>query len=115
MHFKMSVTFIILLLHLLVVPTTLSLAAQNLSMIVIDAKNGQELFSKNSQERRQPASLTKMMTLYLTFYAIERTGQLSLSQRVEVSNFASKEPPSRLGLKVGQTGDYKKPYSKCST
>ncbi len=103
MRFKRSFYFFLLILHLLVVPTTISLAAQNLSMVVIDAKNGKELFSQNSLERRQPASLTKMMTLYLTFYAIERTGKLSLDQRVKVSNLASKEPPSRLGLKVGQT------------
>ena len=103
MRFQRFFSFLILLIHLLVYSTISSLAAQNLSMVVIDAKNGKELFSQNSTERRQPASLTKMMTLYLTFYAIERTGQLSLDQKVKVSNFASKEPPSRLGLKVGQS------------
>ena len=82
MRFKRFFSFLVLLIHLLVFSTISSLAAQNLSMVVIDAKNGKELFSQNSTERRQPASLTKMMTLYLTFYAIERTGQLSLDQKV---------------------------------
>ena len=79
------------------------LRANDLSMVVIDAKNGQEVFSKNSVKRRPPASLTKMMTLYLTFYAVENTGKLKLDQRVRISKKASGEPPSRLGLKAGNT------------
>ena len=51
--------------------------------------------------RQGPASLTKMMTLYLTFEAI-RNGQISLDQNVRVSRHAASMPPSKLYLKAGQ-------------
>lgn len=99
---KLTFTFLILLPPLLISTTDL-VVANSLSMVVIDAKNGQELFKLNNDQKRPPASLTKMMTLYLTFYAVEKIGNLKLDQRVKVSRNASNEPPSKLGLKSGQT------------
>lgn len=69
--------------------------------IVQDARTGEVLFSQNANTRLHPASLTKMMTLYIAFEEIER-GKLSLDTMVTVSKNAASKPPSRLGLKAGQ-------------
>ncbi len=68
---------------------------------VIDARTGEVLHAKNADTRLHPASLTKMMTLYITFEAIER-GEISLDTMVTVSKHAAAQPPSRLGLRAGQ-------------
>lgn len=70
--------------------------------IVIDAKTGKTLYAHEADELRYPASLTKMMTLYLTFEAMQ-SGKIKLSSRVPISANAAKEPPTKLGLKPGQT------------
>jgi D-alanyl-D-alanine carboxypeptidase len=72
------------------------------SGFVIDANTGKVLYSSNADEQRYPASLTKMMTLYLTFERLA-AGQISRSTPVPVSAKASAEAPSKLGLKAGQT------------
>ncbi len=69
--------------------------------IVIDARTGEVLHSRNADTRLHPASLTKMMTLYIAFQAIEH-GEISLDTMVRVSKKAASEPPSKLGLKPGQ-------------
>ena len=68
--------------------------------IVIDAQSGYVLSEKNPDKHLYPASLTKMMTLYLTFEAIE-TGALTKYKRVPVSTNAQYQPPSKLGLEAG--------------
>jgi D-alanyl-D-alanine carboxypeptidase len=69
--------------------------------IVIDAETGQVLHATNPDSLRHPASLTKMMTLYLTFQALE-SGRLSLNQTLPISTNASEQSPSKLGLRPGQ-------------
>ncbi|WP_415183459.1 serine hydrolase [Phaeovulum sp.] len=69
--------------------------------LVMDARTGEVLYSTNADTRLHPASLTKMMTLYITFEAIER-GEISLDTMVTVSKNAASEPPSKLGLRAGQ-------------
>jgi D-alanyl-D-alanine carboxypeptidase len=69
--------------------------------MVIDARTGEVVHSRNADTRLHPASLTKMMTLYIAFEAIER-GQISLDTPVKISANAASEPPSKLGLKAGQ-------------
>lgn len=69
--------------------------------IVLDARDGSVLHSRNADTPLHPASLTKMMTLYLAFEAVE-SGQLSLDQQIRISRNAASEPPSRLGLRAGQ-------------
>jgi D-alanyl-D-alanine carboxypeptidase len=71
------------------------------SSIVIDADTGEVLSEHNADAKAYPASLTKMMTLYLTFEALE-TGQISLDQTVRVSRHAQNQAPSKLGLVDGQ-------------
>lgn len=68
--------------------------------IVIDAKTGKVLYSEDPDGLRYPASLTKMMTLYITFEAL-KSGRISLDSKVPVSANASKEPPSKLGVRAG--------------
>ncbi len=70
--------------------------------IVVDAKTGEILDDENADALRHPASLTKIMTLYLLFEQIEQ-GKLSLKSRLEVSEYASERPPTKLGLKEGTT------------
>ncbi len=69
--------------------------------IVMDARSGETLWQKNADTRLHPASLTKMMTLYIAFQEIE-AGRLSLDTTVTVSKHAAAQVPSRLGLKPGQ-------------
>ncbi|SNX68745.1 D-alanyl-D-alanine carboxypeptidase [Cereibacter ovatus] len=69
--------------------------------IVMDARTGETLYETNATTRLHPASLTKMMTLYITFEAIQR-GEISLDTMVSVSKNAAAEPPSKLGLRPGQ-------------
>jgi len=69
--------------------------------LVIDAETGQILHATNPDSLRHPASLTKMMTLYLTFQAIEN-GRLSLNQYLPISANAAEQSPSKLGLRPGQ-------------
>ena len=68
---------------------------------VIDARSGQVLHETNANTRLHPASLTKMMTLYIAFQAIER-GEISLDSMITISPNAAGQAPSRLGLKSGQ-------------
>lgn len=77
------------------------LLAAPFAAYVMDARTGEVLYEKNAQTRLHPASLTKMMTLYIAFQAIER-GEVSLDTLVTVSANAAAQPPSRLGLRAGQ-------------
>jgi len=77
-------------------------AAAPQSAIVVDAKTGKVLYAKDADALRHPASLTKMMTLYMLFGALD-SGKLSLSSRLKVSKFASQQSPTKLGLKPGST------------
>ena len=70
--------------------------------IVIDGETGEVLRSRNADTRRYPASLTKMMTLYLLFEAIDE-GRFSLVSELNVSKRAAGQPPSKLGLRAGST------------
>jgi len=71
------------------------------SDLVLDATTGRILHETDSASLRHPASLTKMMTLYLTFQAIE-AGRVRLDTRLPVSANAARQAPSKLGLRPGQ-------------
>ena len=70
--------------------------------MVVDARTGKVLHSRNADTRLHPASLTKMMTLYVVFDAIEK-GEITLDTNVKISRKAAAEPPSKLGLRTGQS------------
>ncbi len=70
--------------------------------IVVDAKTGETLYASNADAKRYPASLTKIMTLYIVFEELE-AGRLALSSDFKVSKFAAGQAPSKLGLRAGST------------
>ena len=74
------------------------------SALVIDAASGDTLYQANATATRYPASLTKMMTLYLLFEALDQ-GRVSKTTEIPVSAFAARQPPSKIGLKTGQSID----------
>lgn len=69
---------------------------------VMEAETGHVLSSVNADTRNYPASLTKMMTLFMVFEALEQ-GKIKLDTKMRVSRRATWQPPSRLGLKAGST------------
>lgn len=70
--------------------------------IVVDYATGEVLHASNADAKRFPASLTKMMTLYLLFEALER-GTVTMDQTFHVSPHAASMPPSKLGLRAGSS------------
>jgi D-alanyl-D-alanine carboxypeptidase len=72
------------------------------SAIVVDAKAGKVLYAVDAKERRHPASLTKVMTLYLLFEQLER-GAITMDTRIPVSAHAASMAPTKLGLDPGDT------------
>lgn len=86
----------------LAIVTSPAVAAKPTTWIVLDASTGQVLSQDNPDALNYPASLTKMMTLFLTFDALEHH-RISLDQRFTVSRHASVQQPSKLGLRPGTT------------
>src|SRR6185295_8877075 len=72
--------------------------------IVVDGATGKVLYSRNADEQRYPASLTKMMTLYLLFEALDK-GTFKLTSELTTSTHAAAQFPTKLGLKPGDTID----------
>lgn len=70
--------------------------------LVVDYYSGRVLYSSNADAQTYPASLTKVMTLYLLFERLQQ-GTISLNSRVPISTHAANQAPSRLGLRPGQT------------
>jgi D-alanyl-D-alanine carboxypeptidase len=77
-------------------------APSKFAAISIDSKTGEVLYARNPDARRYPASLTKVMTLYLAFDALE-AGRLHMDDRIVISRHAAAQPPSKLGLRPGAT------------
>ena len=75
--------------------------AAQFAAYVMDARSGETLYAKNADTPLPPASLTKMMTLYLAFQDIE-AGKVSLDTMITISKNAADQAPTRLGLKAGQ-------------
>jgi D-alanyl-D-alanine carboxypeptidase len=89
-----------LTLWILVTPAHAQIGSARYSSIVVDATSGDVLEEVNADQPRHPASLTKMMTLYLTFEAL-RDRRIALDQSVPVSPHAASMQPSKLGLLPG--------------
>ena len=73
------------------------MANQKYAAMVMDARSGEILHSENANKRLHPASLTKMMTLYVVFQAVEN-GEISLDKKVKISRHAASEPVSYTHL-----------------
>ena len=95
-----SSIFSALIFSLIMLITKPGIAA-TYAALVMDARDGSVLHSENADQRLHPASLTKMMTLYVAFEAVEN-GEISLDKKIKISKKAASEPPSKLGLKAGQ-------------
>lgn len=70
--------------------------------IVVDANTGKMLFGENENALRHPASITKVMTLYMLFEQMER-GKIRPDSRIRVSANAARQPPTKIGLRAGST------------
>ena len=69
--------------------------------IIVDHKDGKILYSRGASLERYPASLTKIMTLYLVFEDIKK-GKIKLSTKLRASRRAVRQPPSKIGLGIGE-------------
>ena len=76
--------------------------AREYSGIVVDARSGKTLYAHDADEYRYPASLTKMMTLYMVFDALDE-GKVTLKSRVPFSRHAAAKPPSKIGVPAGKS------------
>src|ERR1700722_8622441 len=72
------------------------------SAIVVDAKTGKTLFEADAKAERHPASITKVMTLYLLFEQLEH-GAMTMDTQLRVSAHAASMAPTKLGLDPGET------------
>lgn len=70
------------------------------STLIADVQSGYILQAQNADAKQYPASLTKIMTLYITFDALEK-GLLKMDDLIPVSKHAARQPPSKLGVKAG--------------
>lgn len=96
--------FRVLLLAFLLPAMTLSVRASHAAeaSLVMDARTGRTLQATDADSRRYPASLTKMMTLYLLFDAMD-SGKVKPNTLLRASRRAASQPPTKLGLQPGQT------------
>lgn len=72
------------------------------SSIAVDARTGKILFARNADSKRYPASLTKIMTLYLVFEDL-KAGRITMNTNLRMSRYAAARPPSKLGIKPGRS------------
>ncbi|MGP0060325.1 MAG: SPOR domain-containing protein [Beijerinckiaceae bacterium] len=77
-------------------------AAADIAAIVVDGNSGRVLYARNETELRHPASITKVMTLYLLFEQLEK-GRMRLETRIPISAHAALQAPTKLGLDEGDT------------
>ncbi len=98
--FKPLAAGFLLSLTAFVAPSTAM--ADKYAAIVIDADTDEVLHARSADDPRYPASLTKVMTLYMLFDAL-KSGEVSLDEKLTVSRFAASQPPSNLKLKPGST------------
>ena len=95
---KMSTLLVALFLYM----GGATLALAQYASLIMDANTGRVLYESNADVIHYPASLTKMMTLYLLFESLQ-DGRVSLDERIQTSAHAAAQPPTKLGLLPGQT------------
>jgi D-alanyl-D-alanine carboxypeptidase len=86
--------------HLRRPPRGAAVDAQTISAIVVDANSGRTLYARSENEQRGPASITKVMTLYLLFEQLEK-GKLRLDSTIPISAHSAIQAPTKLGLRAG--------------
>jgi D-alanyl-D-alanine carboxypeptidase len=85
-------------------PQSFTSTSTKYAAIVIDGANGKVLYQSSAEALRYPASLTKMMTLYLLFEAMQ-SGRVTRETQIPVSDYARSRPPTKIGFKSGQSID----------
>jgi D-alanyl-D-alanine carboxypeptidase len=85
-------------------PTPSAGDSEKYAALVIDGNTGRTLHAVNAEELRYPASLTKMMALYMLFEAMQ-AGQVTPDTQIPVSQHAAAQPPSKLRLRAGDSID----------
>lgn len=97
----MAVLLAFVLVFTAVLPVNADVAVSSPSVILIESSTGEVIYEQNATERRSPASITKIMTLLLTFEAIE-SGKASLTDQVTTSEHASSMGGSQVYLAAGE-------------
>ena len=77
-------------------------ATRNFAAIVVDGNSGRTLYARNENDLRHPASITKVMTLYLLFEQLEQ-GRLRLDSDLRDLRSRARQAPTKLGLAPGET------------
>lgn len=85
-------------------PSYANAQPERFASVIIDGRSGKILYQSNETAIRYPASLTKMMTLYLLFEQLQ-SGQATKASLIPISANAARQPPSKIGLKAGSTID----------
>lgn len=98
----LALLFAAMLWTVAILPANANVTISSPSVILIESSTGQVIYELNSTERRSPASITKIMTLLLTFEAIEQ-GKVSLTDQVLTSEHASSMGGSQVFLAQGET------------
>lgn len=97
---KFKVIAAVLVAFFVAAPVSQAHANSKYAGIVIDARTGKTLYDYKADEKRYPASLTKMMTLYMLFEAMKQ-GKVKKSTKIRISSHAASMEPSKLGIKAG--------------
>lgn len=100
--FGLSLSALLLVFAVIGMVSAPNTAQAKYSALIMEDSTGKILHAKNIDTLRHPASLTKIMTLYLAFDAL-RDGRLSMDQSLAVSRHASRMPSSKLGLRQGDS------------
>lgn len=100
--FGLSLSALLMVLAVIGIASVPTTAHAKYSALIMEESTGKILHATNIDTLRHPASLTKIMTLYLTFDAL-RSGRLTMDQPLTVSRHASRMPSSKLGLGRGET------------
>ena len=100
--FKLFLLIVLLVTVVAGVPARAQVGSERYSSMVIDSQSGQVISSANPDEYRFPASLTKMMTIYMVFEAV-RDGRVSFNDTVQMSPWAASMPPTKMGIPAGGT------------
>lgn len=100
-RFFAALLLAVVLLYTTVLPVSANVTVSSPSVILLESSTGQVIYELNSTERRSPASITKIMTLLLTFEAIA-SGKISLTDQVTTSEYASSMGGSQVYLAAGE-------------
>ena len=100
--FRLPATIVMLAVLTMTLSVSTPASASKYAAIVIEENSGRVLFARNADKSRFPASLTKIMTLYLLFEELQ-AGRISMNTRFPVSRVAASRSPSKLYLKPGQS------------